>query len=451
MSLFLILGGIIFIYLLISKPGILALLFIIITIAGINAELASLPLNSRALMGIALFFRILVDKRDEKIPSFTSNFIALIIFFFIIYSFFITLFNDLFSIEVLKQSGLACVSAYIGYYYYFKFKQTNFDFLQFCLIGAALICFADLVYTYAYFGSFPVQRVYFLALHLPPVEDELDPGGVNHNYLGQICGMCFVYSLNNYINGRLSKKLALGLFPIAFLGVLMSTSRSALLALFVITFVLIAKELRHKEKAKKVYSLIFFAIGGIFLALFLFITLQSYLAIKSQFIEEITSRLITEPIAVVNKHLGLNYNAEDLGAMDWREEASANAYEAFLKFNFNEQLFGIGYAGFIYRNLGNGLNPHNGILLILIENGIIGFSIYFFIIFYLVRKSLKSKTVSSLSIILLFFIFYCIGQNGELTSGVAFLFIGSLIAENKYNSLSQLNSEQLGRVFKVYS
>jgi O-antigen ligase len=123
--------------------------------------------------------------------------------------------------------------------------------------------------------------------------------------------------------------------------------------------------------------------------------------------------------------------------MDWREKASQEAWQAFLNMDFKEQITGIGYGGYVYRNYGHGYQPHNGILLILIEAGMIGLIMYLTIVVSIIRKSFKSKSLSPLVTILLFFFFYCIGQNGELTSGIAFLFIGSLIAENRYNQIHE--------------
>lgn len=437
-----ILGGIIFLYLLIAKPHIIALVFFIMTMASLNAELGGLPMNVRALIGAALFMRVLVDRSNKDNPAFMAIPVNILIVVFIVYSFIVTLFFDLFTSEVVKQSGLSLISVYTAYYYYFEFRRRNFDFLKVCLIAGGLVCFADLAYTYAAFGTFPVQRVHHFLLKIPPIEDELDPGGINHNYYGQICGMCFIYLFSEYLNGQLKRKWTIIFFPIMFLGVLMSTSRSALLAISVICSFLMAKAVKNNEKAKRVYAIILFGIGGIFLAIFLFFTLQSYLDIDSDFIEHISSRLISEPVAVFNKQLGLRYNVNDLGPMDWREEASKEAYRAFLNLKFNEQITGIGYGGYVYRNLGHGFQPHNGILLILIEAGMIGLVLYLTIVTSIVRKSLKGgKTFSPLVTILLFFFFYCIGQNGELTSGIAFLFIGSLIAENSFNELYENESE----------
>ena len=53
MNILLILGGALFLYALILKPEIVAILFFTITIADINFELGVLPMNIRAAIGLA--------------------------------------------------------------------------------------------------------------------------------------------------------------------------------------------------------------------------------------------------------------------------------------------------------------------------------------------------------------------------------------------------------------
>jgi hypothetical protein len=197
--------------------------------------------------------------------------------------------------------------------------------------------------------------------------------------------------------------------------------------------VLILRELKHRERAQKAFMLIGMAIGILFLSLFLFTTLQSYFTLENDFIERISQRLIDEPVAVFNKHLGMNYNAQALEAMDWREEASADAFAAYLNLQPLEQIFGIGYWGFIVRDLGRtGINPHNGFLLLLIETGLAGLLIYIYLVVSIIRKSLRiNNNIPPMVTTLIFVIFYCIGQNGELTSSITFIFITTLIAENE--------------------
>jgi hypothetical protein len=429
--------GALFLYVLIVKPEIIAILFFTITIADINFELGGLPLNARALIGLALFGRTIISQKNIGQRGFLSNSKILLIIGFTLYTFLVTAFNDLITPAFVKQAFLTLIAVYCGYFYYMK--RGDILYLKISLILAALICFLDLGYTYSAFGEFPVQRVYHMLLGVPI---EYDEEGkileiINHNFYGLICGTSFVVIINDFINQKSPNKLILLLLPIMFLGVLMSTSRSTLLGIIVISVVLIVRELKHRERAQKAMLLITMAIGILFLSLFLFTTLQSYFSLESDFIERISQRLIDEPVAVFNKHLGMNYNANALEAMDWREEASADAFAAFMNLSSLEQIFGIGYWGFIVRDLGHtGLNPHNGFLLLLIETGLVGLLIYVILIATIIARSLKvNDNIPPLVTTLIFIIFYCIGQNGELTSSITFLFIATLIAENEHLAL----------------
>lgn len=62
--------GAIFLYTLIVKPEYVAVVFFTITIADMNASLQALPVNIRALIGIALFARTLVPVSVSAHDSF---------------------------------------------------------------------------------------------------------------------------------------------------------------------------------------------------------------------------------------------------------------------------------------------------------------------------------------------------------------------------------------------
>jgi hypothetical protein len=425
-----------FIYALIFKPEIIAIFFFTITLADINFDLAGLPLNIRAITGIALFIRTLVPDKERNYPSFLST-TAIYIPLFLFYTVLVTMAYDLVNFNFIKTTGLTLITVYCGYYFYFK--KNGYTCLKISLILAGLICFSDLIYTYAVVGKFPVQRIYMQLLNIPSGVDENGDfiEVINHGFYGLICGLCFVFLLNEFIYKR-SDKITLLLLPLMFLGVLMSTSRSTLLGIIGISIYLIGMQLRSREHSKKAVKLITFGVAIIFLSLFLFTTVKEIFNLNSEFLESITLRLVDEPVAVFYKHMGFNYNAQSLNALEWREEASSNALDAFLNLNTTEQIFGIGFWGFVVRNLGrNDLPPHNGLLLILIENGVVGLCLYVTLIFAVLRKSFQThESISPLVTALLFIIIYCIGQNGELTTGTTFIFVVSIIAENKRTSLS---------------
>ena len=212
------------------------------------------------------------------------------------------------------------------------------------------------------------------------------------------------------------------------------------------TVFLIAKQLRSREHSKKAAKLVTFGVSVVFLSLFLFASAKEIFNLNSQFVDDITLRLIDEPVAVFNKHLGLNYNAQSLDALEWRGEAAANASDAFLNLKPEEQLFGIGFWGFVTRNLGhNDLPPHNGILMLLIESGILGLIIYGTLVISAIWSAFKTpNNLSPLLTCFIFILIYCLGQNGELTTGSTVIFLISLIAENKYNQMYNPSLKLIG-------
>lgn len=433
MNIITILVGCLFLFALVFKPEIIAILFFTITIADINFDLGGLPLNIRAIVGVTLFLRSLIPSREDHFPSIFSS-KAIYIFLFLFYTVLVTMAYDLMDATFIKTIGLTAISVYCGYYYFCK--KGDYTFLKISLILSGLICFSDLIYTYSAVGKFPVQRIYLKLLNIPVAVD--DKGDfievINHNFYGLICGMCFVFLIHEFINKRDAGKLILFLLPIMFLGVLMSTSRSSLLGIIGISIYLIGRNLRSRERSRKAAKLIVIGVAVVFLALFLFSAVKDIFNLSSEFLDSITGRLVDEPVAVFHKHLGLNYNAQALDAMEWRGEASTNAFDAFLDLKVTEQIFGIGFWGFVVRNLGrNDLPPHNGMLLLLIESGIVGLIMYTILVGSIFRKAFRKRAViSPLATILIFIIIYCIGQNGELTSSITFLIVVSLIAENQF-------------------
>lgn len=421
---------------LIVKPEIIAALFFTITIADINFELGGLPLNIRAAIGLALFARTIVAKNGENYPPFLTNQGMLMIVTFISYTVLISAMYDLLTDQFIKQTGLTIIAVYNAYYYFFK--KGNLSVLKTSLILAGLICFSDLLYTYAVAGEFPVQRVFLNLMNVPVELDEM--GNTlevyNHNFFGQVCGMCFIFLFNEFINNRIKSKLILALLPVMGLGILMSTSRSTLLATIVISFILLFRELRHSGRAKRVYNIFGLLLVAVFMALFVFTFMQDTLHLSSEFVESITNRLIDEPIQVLNKALGKNYNVQQLGAMDWREQAAEVAWDKFLGLTFVEQMFGIGTGGFLARHLGLwDLNPHNGPLLLAIQSGIAGLIFYLAFLTNVLRQSFKGSGISSCALVTIFVLIFCIGQNEELTSSSTLLFVATLIAETKMRDI----------------
>jgi hypothetical protein len=439
-----IIGGIFFIIGLIYRPEWVAVLLFTLTISIFNVEMVQLPINLKAIISIALFLRILFGNKDNlKYPSFLSSGSVKLFFLFWIYVLIISSDQGLFTIDLVKRVTSLLLLAYFAYH--FLYVKGNSNVLRAALILSGLICFADLVYTYKEFGSFPVQRV-FLALtgQVQEVDpDDMYESQTNHNFYGQITGMAFVFILNDLIKNKSSPRYMMLLLPFMFIGVLMSTSRSALLALIIMTIVIIFSGLRKVEYRKKVYKIGSFALAAIAVGILLFSTIGMYFKLDNKFADEVVLRLTEEPIAIVQKTLGYNYDVQNLGSMDWREEASTDALAVYSKLKFAEQMKGIGHGGFMERNLGNGLNPHNGILLILIETGLVGLTIYCLLMGSVLIKAIKTKVFSPSFAVIGFILIYGIGQNEEIASIVMFLFVATLIAETRFQSAEQSRKNNL--------
>jgi hypothetical protein len=207
--------------------------------------------------------------------------------------------------------------------------------------------------------------------------------------------------------------------------------------MIIMTVVLIGKALMNRSKGKKASKIISITAVCIVLAIFILPIATSVLGIKSEFLETITVRLVEEPVAMLNKMMGNSYKAESMETVEWREEASLLAYNYYMNRPPDDQAIGIGYGGFLARDIGHGYDAHNGILLLLIETGFIGFIIYFSLIisFWIKVRSLGLSSPAFVSII--FIILYVTSHNKEITSFFAFLIMGSLIAEIKHASMPE--------------
>jgi hypothetical protein len=427
----LVLGAIMFTWALLVRPEWIAILLFTLIIANINIDINGLPMNVRAIITLALFVRVIADSSvKKKYTAFITVGPGILFLVYMVYITLVSFGEDLLTFDLIKQLLSTAICTYCAYYFFMLKGSANV--LKTAVILAGIICFADLAYTYIMFGSFPVQRIYLQLLGIQP--EDIDEEGffvsaVNHNFFGQICATAFIFILTDLIRNKKSGRYILILLPVMFLGVLMSTSRSALMGLIIVAILLVFNGLRNREYRRKVYRIASFALAAIVLGILLFSTLGMYFKLNSQFMDEVVFRLTEEPMAIIQKALGMQYNVQDLGSMDWREESAANAYEAYMRLNFREQVTGIGQGGFLARRLSEGLNPHNGILLILIESGMIGLVLYGILIFTIIRKSLKLKNFSPSLAVVIFTLIYGIGQNGELTSLTTFLFVATIMGE----------------------
>ncbi len=422
---------IITIALLIKKPEWLLLLFFTLTISAINFDLPLGNIRYRPLLAILLVARSFFTPGLDTFRMLGNTGMKWIFLFFL-YIIMLSWGNDTLKPDIFRLIMLSVITAYLGCYAY-TIRQ-NTAILETAILLSGMICFSDLLYTYKIIGNFPVQRLYYLFFPNSSILEEIND--TNHNFYGFICGIGFVLLFSRFIwdGDRWSNYLFL-LLPLLFLGVLMSTSRSTIFGLIIASSIILYIGSRNPILSGKVYTTL--GIMGVIIAgiLFLFLSLSSFLDLDYSFISNITYRLVEEPVAVIRKYMGLSYNVQNLDAMDWRKESASIAWEAYLRFPIRDQLMGVGIGGYLQRNLGqNGLNPHNGLLYILVESGLIGFIMYLYIFIQAIFSGIRSN-FSPLFLVLFFILFYSFGQNEELISATAMLFISTLIANSSFNLL----------------
>ncbi|HEY4966016.1 MAG TPA: hypothetical protein VII28_06440, partial [Puia sp.] len=74
-------------------------------------------------------------------------------------------------------------------------------------------------------------------------------------------------------------------------------------------------------------------------------------------------------------------------------------------------------------------NAHNATLLLLIENGLVGFFLFFLLVGGTIIQSLRRKNFSPSVSVVLFTIVYGLGQNREWTSITTYIFLFGIVAE----------------------
>jgi O-Antigen ligase len=419
-------AGIFFLYALVKKPDWVALMLFALIVADINFKMQGVPL--RTTVTILLFMRTYGEQRALGHPGFFSNGLTMHMIAFVVYMMAVTAMNGLLDVDLIKEFLLCCVSAYLAYYYYFK--NSGHDLLKNAMIVGGLICLADLVYTYGSNGGFPVIRVFY---QFVPEAFAFN----NHNFFGYICGTAFVFLLSDYLTAKTANKYTLLLMPLMFLGVLLSTSRGSLVAMIILTIFLLGKGLMSKTKGKRASRILSITVVCVVLAIFILPIATSILGISSEFLEMLTKRLVDEPMGMINKMMGNSYQAESMETVEWREEASNLAYNYYKNLPGKEQALGIGYNGFLARDVGHGYDAHNGILLLMIELGFIGTIIYSSLVLSFWSNVRKLKLSSPAFNSIIFIILYVTSHNKEITSFFAFSIMGSLIAEIRYATMPQ--------------
>ncbi len=430
-KIFIIVIPIVFLYLFVKKPYILSAILLFMLLYGFNLKLPFL-FDLRGLLLIGMIGRLLFEKENQNLIAkylLTNKYFYMLIGF-IFYSLAILLlrFYGIDDFSLIKDNLILIGSLILGFIVGVNPKGKNVFIIA--IISSGIFASIDLLYTYIVLGNNNPVRVINVFLYN-------DNTQTNYNYHGMLIGIALIYTLLLYYKKIFPKIISLTLIFLFVLGVVLTTSRGAILAVIIVFIVMVLTQKEIKISFKKIITssilLIFFFISFYLI----YNTILSEVS-KPVLIDNIYWRLYEEPLSVFGITPSGNHKyTKDVqyGTMSWRYDRSEVALEKFMTSNMVDQLFGIGEGGYVIQNYsGDNLNAHNGYVLLLVERGIIGVLIFFTAIILLIIDSLKLYRYTTLNIpiiyLLLFLLMYIMAQNDELTTSLAFLIFGGIIGNN---------------------
>ena len=449
-----IIGGIfifgVMIFVLIEYPYIIATFILFSYIYNFNIE-TSLPLDLRGIILILLFSRLIIFDRENigliVNNLFTEKYFHLITIFLLL-SLFVALFYSLKFMPQIRSFILLSISIFLGFIVTANEKGKNVFF--YAVIIAGLISAIDIFYTFLFTNlssSLNITRV--IDKYILFKESKF----LNQADFGIRCAMGFIYIFLFYVRKEINKLLSLILMFMLGMGILISTSRSTIISIFIIFILatIIQKEINFSVKT----ILNIFFIGIIFFVSFYFFynTILKSSHLEKSTMDQIYWRLYEEPLKIFGADVNVynDYNNEEKeGTMTWRYLRSMNDLQRFSKQSTDKKIFGIGIGGYERTNFAHdpdyALNAHNGYVLLLIERGILGLVLFLIFSIGLCIKAIKYTrryyTYTPIVYLFILLLIYGIGQNGELTDIPAFLMLGGMIG-------NLINYKEVGEDFKV--
>jgi len=269
---------------------------------------------------------------------------------------------------------------------------------------------------------------------------------LNHNTPGILAGLGVVYIYLAWYRTKLNRFLLIMVGFLLLLGLFISTSRSALLAIMVtiVIMTLIESDLRHN--IKRIFQM---GAATVVLLVGFFFVYNAFL-IKTNsnehtFLNTVYYRLFEEPLqmfgeekAAFNKWTGNRIK----GSMKFRSARWQHDFGKFTSLGLSYQVFGLGPKGYldiaqkIYaknNNIYQRLAPHNGYLIILLERGILGLVLFLILIVLILISALRASKNHQIQLpfiyLLVMLLVYTIAQNAEITSASSYLTFGAIIGD----------------------
>ncbi len=434
-AIFIFLVGLFFI---IDRPFIFTGLYFFIILYKFNIELPG-PLDLRGVLTLILFVRlILFDKEHLGIilNKLLKNKIFIFITIFELYFLIISYINsDVYKITI-RLFIFQFIGLLIGFIVSYKDYAKKSFFYAFIFTG--IVATIDLLYSFIITSQLFVRRVLDVFL-----KSEYDTD-LNHNFFGMLNGLLLVTTYVKIVLKKINLKYAFLLLTISGIGILLSTSRSALLTAIItiiIGTIILPKHIIDKKKILKI------SLQGIVVFLIViagYFTIVRSLNIDSKFSDKIYYRLVEEPLSLAQGKTS-TFRGESKflkeGSASWRFNKAFKDFEKYLDLSSLPFLFGFGYNG--YLNIGESaydrfdnkiyIASHNGIITLIIERGLLGGILFIIINFLLIRDSVRLFNYNSnyfpFFIVVIYTFIYTFGAAPLLLDRFGYILIGGIIGQ----------------------
>ncbi len=337
------------------------------------------------------------------------------------------------------------------------------------VFGWIIICFTgllsvfDLVFHYWNFGGVTNSLDILRPLDFVSTRTLDKKIAVNHNFPGTLSGIAFLVSYIAHKKEIWKRYLTYPLMFVLIGGVFLSTSRSTISALIIVVFIINFYGFSRKLNIKKIILSVFmmiFLYSTFYFVYNMFFEKDKY---KTKLVNMIYYRLYEEPFELLgggNKQFDEYSGQNREGSIRFRFEKASHDITKFFSKDIDGIVLGYGKGGYKYigqRQFGEGgvysfiLSPHNGYVMILIENGLLGLILYLILAFGLIVKSIKYQRDGDDVPIGFLFLGYAIlafAQNSQLTSTFAFLLIGGMISDVAYPYFFDEEDEELEDEFR---
>jgi O-antigen ligase len=440
------------IFFLIEKPYKIGTIIVFMMLYQFNFP-TPLPLDARGTLLLLLFIRLYLFDRDNM--RFTNTYLFGNIFTILILVFTLSILAEpiINSKSVISQARnilLPIVGLIVGFI--LVRNEEGRKAVAFGIILAGIISSVDLLYTFILARYDSIDTIKLPDLLLGKLTF------INHNQPGSLCAMALLYVYLAWYQIKKQKPLLLTLGLLLSFGVLISTSRSALLAILIIfpltTF--FEPSLRHNLKKFMRLGIVF---ALILIGFYFVYNTFLYKKASNYYIDKIYYRFYDEPLQVLggeeakfNQWTGTRVE----GSVNFRSKRWQYDIIKFTTLDLTKQLFGLGEKGYskiakkIYWKDGNAWEktaPHNGYLLILLERGILGLLLYIIIIVSLSFSAVKVSKLNNISYpfvyLLLLIMTYSFAQNSELTSTFTYLTFGCVIGNIAYSKILVHEEEEI--------